>query len=162
MEFPDFFDPFNEYVPDYTGFIFDYDDGLIKSPDGEVFDSPATSIAYKMAEEGTDPNPTLKQLLENQFQANPPDYKDPADTLPDQPYQKIGPAIFFTDSSFARSVLTSEQNCKNKELNGWIVMPANQITAVRSRASSHQKNIPIVWLPNDDIHSDIRALFGIS
>lgn len=159
MEFPDFFDPFGEYVPDYTGFTFDYDDGLIKSPDGEVFESPVTSVAYQMAEQGKDPNPTLKQLLEAQFQANPPEYKDPADTLPDQPYQKIGSKFLFTDSSFARSVLTSEQSCKNKDLRGWIIMPACQISSVRSRTNSHQKNVPLLWLPDEEISSDIRALF---
>lgn len=159
MEYPEFFDPYGEYCPDYTGYTFDLDEGVIVDPEGEVFESPVTSIAFQMAEEGTDPNPTLKQLLEKEHADHPPEYLDPADALPDQPYKKVESMIYFTDSSFARSVLTSEQNCKNKELKGWIVMPAYQVTAVRSRLSSHQKNIPVLWLPDEDLDESVRALF---
>ena len=159
MEYPEFFDPYGEYCPDYTGYTFDLDEGVIVNPDGEVFESPVTSIAFQMAEEGKDPNPTLKQLLEKQHTDNPPEFLDPADALPDQPYSRHGNSIFFNDSSFARSVLTSEQSCKNKELTGWLIIPARQVTTIRSRASNHQKNNPILWIPDDEIDSEIRALF---
>ena len=161
MEFPDFFDPFGEYCPDFTGYEFDFEDGIIKSPSGEVVDSPATSICQSMAAEGTDPNPSLKELLEAEFsKSNQKEVVDPADTLPDQPYQRIGDKFFFTDSSFARSVLTSEQGCKNKNLRGWILMPANQISAIRSRTTTHMKCFPLLWLPDDEMPQEIRAYFG--
>lgn len=160
MEYPDFFDPFGEYVPDYTGFTFDFDDGLIKSPEGEIIDSPVTSICHQMAQQGTDPNPTLKQLLENEFsKSNAKEVQDPADTLPDQPYQRIGDKFLFSDSSFARSVLTSEQNCRNKDLRGWIIMPACQISSIRSRTSTHTKCFPLLWLPDEEMPEEIRAYF---
>ena len=161
MEFPEFFDPFGEYCPDFSGYMFDLEDGQIKSPEGEVVETPATSICHEMAQQGTDPNPTLKQILENEFSKTKPEITDPADTLPDQPYQRIGDKFLFKDSSFARSVLTSEQSCKNKNLRSWILMPANQISSVRSRTTTHHKCFPILWLPDDEITQEIRALFGI-
>ncbi|MBR0371378.1 MAG: hypothetical protein IJH63_11760 [Methanobrevibacter sp.] len=160
MEFPEFFDPFNEYCPDFSGYMYDFDDGMIKSPEGEVLQSPATSICNEMAEQGNDPNPTLKELLEAEFNKNKPEVMDPADTLPDQPYCKIGDRFLFKDSSFARSVLTSEQSCKNKDLKGWVIMPANQISAIRSRTVTHQKCYPLLWLPEDQMPPEIRAIFG--
>lgn len=160
MDYPDYFDPFNEYVPDYSDYVYNIEDGQLYGDDGEPVDSPVTSICENMVEQGQDPNVTLKSLLEAEFQkSNEKDVQDPSDVLPEMPYRRIDDRIFFNDSALARSVLTAEQQCSNKKLTGWILLPARNVATIRSRTSNHDKCNPVLYIPADEIPEEIGALF---
>ena len=155
------FDPFGDWTPDYTEYQWNPDDGLIYDPNGEVFDSPVSTQASHLFQQGHDPNESLKTLLEQQFQASRPEPTDPADVMPEGPiYARSQDKIFFHDSAFARSILCSEQGVSTKELEGFIIMPAKYVTRIRSRAGNHGTPTPIVYLHSDEVAQEILNHFS--
>ena len=160
-EFPEFFDPFGDYTPDYDGFYFDFNDLQIHSPDGEVFPAALSSQrqCQNLVSQEVDPNPTLKSLLEQEFHDNKPPVSDPQDVMPERVFTRYDQFIHFNDTSFAGTYLRSEQNCKNRDLAGYVLLPARYLPRVRSRLSNHSKPTDCAWLPPDLVPDPIRAIF---
>lgn len=160
-QFPEYFDPFGDYVPDYEGFYFDLQDMNIHSPDGEIYpNSPSTQQqCQQLVQSEVDPNPTLRSLLEAEFQANKPPVEDPQDVMPERFFQKLDPFIYFNDTAFAGTYLRSDQNCSNRDLSGYVLLPARYISRIRSRFSNHSKPTDCAWLPSELVPDPIRAIF---
>ena len=159
-DFPIVFDPFSEYTPDFSEFTIDYNSQSILDDHGEVYNSQvATQQVQSLIQQDIDPQPTLKQLLEAAFQAEKQPPSDPTDLMPEQVFQKHENFIHFHDSSFAGPYLRSEFNCKNKDLPGYIILPAPLIPRIRSRGSNHQLPTPIIWVSSETIPEEIRNKF---
>lgn len=159
-DFPPVFDPFSDYTPDFSEYTIDYSSQTILDAQGEVYPSQlATQQIQSLISQEIDPQPTLKQLLEAAFQQEKPAPQDPADLMPEQVFQKHQNFIHFSDSSFAGPYLRSEFSCKNKELPGYVILPATLIPRIRSRGSNHQMPTPVVWVNSETIPQEIRQLF---
>lgn len=154
------FDPFGDWTPDFSNFQYNPEDQQIYSPNGEIYNSPQATIqAQAIHAQGADPQPTLQQLLEAEFNANKPDVSDPADLMPEFPYERCDGFIFFNDSSFAGPILRSEQEARTKDLAGYLILPACYITRIRTRLSNHDIPTPVVFVQPDIIPDTIRAKF---
>lgn len=154
------FDPFGDWTPDFSNYQYNPEDQLIYSPTGEVYDSPQATIqAQAIHAQGSDPQPTLQQLLEAEFNANKPDVSDPADLMPEFTHERTETHIFFNDSSFSGPILRSDFQCKTKDLQGYLILPARFVTRIRTRGSNHDIPTPLVWVPSESVNDDIRARF---
>ena len=156
---PQIFDPFGDWSPDFSDYTFSYEDQKIYSPTGEPYDSQLISTCSQMWESGTDPNLSLKQLLESEFAASKPDVTDPTDVMPDRAFETTTDFTFFEDASFAGPILRSVQNSKTKDLTGYFILPAKYCTRIRSRANNHSIPTPLVWVASENIADSIRAKF---
>ena len=149
--FPEQFDPFGDFCPDFAGYQFDPDQGSILDNDGNPYDAPAaTERCQTLAEGGVDPNPSLKQLLEAQFAASRPEPQDPVDTMPENVFYEHEGCYFFNDSAFLGVTMRGLQNCKNPDLTGWIILPAKYNSRIRSRYSNHGVPTKAVWVPQEN------------
>lgn len=160
---PERFDPFDEWVPDFSEYQFDEDSNQILDENGDPYDTPVLQQCTRQAEQGIDPNHTLKKLLEDQFNRDKDQRQDgpsdPADVMPGPVYRRLDNGIFFEDSAFARTVLCSEQGVPSKDLEGYIVMPANQVGRIRSRNGNHKGNTRILFISPDILSDDLKSLF---
>lgn len=145
----DVFDPFSEYVPDFSEYCYDPSSQTIYDGEGQPYETQVTTVCNTMYQCDQDPNSSLKQLLSQDYESHRPEVTDPTDTMPkDNPiYNRINEeAIFFHDVAFAAPVLRSEQQCKTAELKGYIIVPASSATAIRSRASNHNKTVSALYI----------------
>lgn len=160
FDMPEFFDPFQDYVPDFSEHYFDFEsDQIIDGNSGFPYDDPDVQNACKsLVASGTDPNPTLRQLLEAHFEKNRPPVSDATDLMPAKIYERRGDSIYFPDAAFCGPTLRSEQSVsKTRDLEGFLVLPARYCTAIRSRRSNHDTPTPVLYLKSVD--SEISALF---
>lgn len=149
----DVFDPFNDYCPDFSQYGYDEESEQVIDADGNPYDTTITEQFVQSVEQGSDPTVTLRSLLEQEFQNSRREVTDPTDVMPqDAPvFKRVDSnSILFYDVSFAGPTLRSEQQCKTKELEGYIVLPARYCTAIRSRASNHSLPTPALFLREVD------------
>ena len=95
---------------------------------------------------------TLKQALESLMNTIPPKNPEPEDrseVLPNVQAIPIGEAWFFQDAAFAKSFLcTITQTPRPWMLGGYIIIPAKQLSRIRSGPSNHQQATSCLWIPN--------------
>lgn len=150
---PNIFDPWNDYVPDFSEFSFDPSSGLILDPQQNPVQQEYAQQVSQIIQNSPNPEelPTLKSLLEAEFQNHKQEPQDPSDIMPQQVYTKnLDSTIFFPDVAFAGPVLRSEQQVKNQDLQGFILIPARYVPRVRSRYGNHGKLTPCLYLPQID------------
>lgn len=144
-DFPDFFDPFNEIKEDID-LQFDPDTAQW-SLNGEEYQVPEQFVPMvnDKIQNDQDPQPFLKQMLENLMQDED---KEREDTLPKTIFKDVGcGCIYFTDTAFFGSTIRSFQNCTQDQMQGWIIMPAKYCSRIRSRYSNHLKFTPSLFVP---------------
>lgn len=152
-DIPNIFDPWNDYVPDFSEFTFDPDSGFILDDQQNPVQQDYAQQVSQTIQNSPNPEelPTLKTLLEAEFQNHKQDPQDPSDLMPNQVYTRNPDStIFFPDVAFAGPILRSEQQVQNKNLQGFIVIPACYVPRVRSRYGNHGKLTPCLYLPSID------------
>lgn len=95
---------------------------------------------------------TLKSALESLMNTIPqknPEPEDRSEVLPTVQAIPIGEAWFFKDAAFAKSFLcTVTQTPRPWMLDGYIILPAKQLSRIRSGPSNHQQATSCLWIPN--------------
>lgn len=150
---PNIFDPWHDYVPDFSQYSFDPDTGVILDPQQNPVDQPYAQQVSQIIQNSpnTEELPTLQTLLEAEFQNAKPEPQDPSDIMPEQVYTRNSDStIFFPDCAFAGPILRSEQQVKNRDLQGFILIPACYVPRIRSRYSNHGKLTPCLYIPQID------------
>lgn len=146
-DYPDNFDPLMETTPDIPSGKYDVEKEsfVTKGREIEVPEDMKATVA-SMVEQNQDPTPTLKQALEELIAKDAPQTIDDAfpQTIFDE--QEDG-VVFFPDSCFAAPYLRSKQKCLQKNLKGYIIMPASFSTRIRSRKSNHARVTPCMYYP---------------
>nr|QRV61580.1 hypothetical protein [Circular ssDNA virus sp.] len=149
----DVFDPFSDYCPDFSQYGFDESSSQVLDPYGNPYDTTILPSFVQSVEQGSDPQVTLRSMLEQEFQSQRREVTDPTDVMPqDAPvFKRIDDnSVIFYDVSFAGPTLRSEQQCKTKDLQGFIILPARYCTTVRSRAGNHSHPTPALYLKEVD------------
>ena len=154
---PSIFDPFGDYCPDFSNYEYDIDSQQILDGQGHVYNSSIIPTLQAIVDQGEDPQPSLKQLLEAEFENSKPAPQDPTDIMPTYTHKKLGDYIYFPDCSFAGPHLRSEQECKTKELGGYLILPAKYCTRIRSRQANHNVPTPVLYVPQ--ICAEIDEIF---
>ena len=152
---PEYFDPFMEMVPDFSNYSWDPEVGIINSEGQPYQCENVSNICQNIAESGDDPNQSLKSLLEAEFQKNREEPTDPVDIVPDSIFQIVEDGIYFKDSAFVSATLTSLQQCRRKDVQGYIIMPAR----FSSRIANHNVPTPVFFITEENIPETIRAKF---
>lgn len=156
----DVFDPFSDFTPDFSQYGYDPSTSTVLSPTGEPYETGIIPAFEESVQQGADPQVTLRAMLEQEFQSQKREITDPTDVMPqDAPvFRRLDEnSVLFHDVSFAGPTLRSEQQCKTKELQGFLILPARYCTAIRSRAGNHSIPTPALFIKEVD-HS-ISAQF---
>lgn len=156
----DLFDPFGDFCPDFSEYGFDQATAQVVDPAGNPYETTITDNFIQSVEQGSDPAVTLRSMLEQEFQSNKREATDPTDVMPqDAPvFKRVDEnSVLFHDVSFAGPTLRSEQQCKTRELEGFLILPARFCTAIRSRASNHSLPTPALYMK--ELDPSISALF---
>lgn len=146
-DYPAMFDPFLECAPDLSRGRYDVENQVFVAGSRQIeLPEELKSQANQMVENDQDPNPTLKQALEELVQKDAPQTID--DAFPKHIFQELDDQIvFFPDACFAAPYLRSKQKCMQKDLKGYIVIPASFSTRLRSRKANHAKLTPCMYYP---------------
>lgn len=146
-DFPDNFDPMLECAPDLSRGNYDVDKEVFVTGNREIqVPEELKRQANQMVENEQDPNPTLKQALEELIQRDIPQTID--DAFPQTIFTELeDQMVFFPDACFCAPYLRSKQKCKQKDLKGYIVIPASFSTRLRSRKANHAKLTPCMYYP---------------
>ena len=156
---PEYFDPFQDMVPDYSNYSWDPEIGIIDNQ-GQPYSCESVSLmCQSISESGEDPNQSLKSLLEAEFQKTREEVSDPVDIVPDSIFQIVDDGIYFKDSAFVSATLTSLQQCRRKDVQGYIIMPARYCSRIRSRAANHNVPTPVFFITEENVPEAIRAKF---
>lgn len=154
------FDPFSDYTPDFSEYTFDVETNQIIDPEGNPYTSNVTNICSQIISQTGELNqPTLKQLLESEFENSKPTPTDPSEIMPAQLFQLEEQFTYFEDASFAAPSLRSLQSCMTKHLTGYLILPAKFVCRIRTRNSNHDVPTPLVWVPAENISDEIRSKF---
>ena len=154
------FDPFSDYTPDFSGYTFNMETNQVLDSEGNPYPSNVSNVCSQiLSQTGELSQPTLKQLLESEFENSKPSYTDPSEIMPQKIFQLEDQFTYFEDSSFAAPSLRSLQNCMTKHLDGYLIIPAKYVCRIRTRNSNHDIPTPLVWVPSELIHDEIRAKF---
>lgn len=155
--FPEIFDPYGETQPDYQSGYYDADSNTFVCGDRQI-DIPENlqRATDQMLSQNQDPTPTLRQALEQLMQENQPEEAD--DCLPETMFEILDDNVIkFKDAVFAGPTLRSLQKCKQKDIKGWIIMPASFSARIRSRRANHNVITPALYLPEEAL--DLSAYF---
>lgn len=156
----DVFDPFSDYCPDFSQYGFDEASSQVLDPSGNPYETQITGNFLQSVEQGSDPAVTLRSMLEQEYQTNRREVTDPTDVMPqDAPvFRRLDEnSVLFHDVSFAGPTLRSEQQCKTRELQGFLILPARFCTAIRSRAGNHSLPTPALFVK--EVDPSVSALF---
>ena len=156
---PFLFDPYDEYVPDFDNYNYRGDSVITDPEDREVIFPDSSRQCYELAEQGIDPQPTLKSLLEAEFRKSKPQPDDESGFLPSRTFTIFENGIGFHDSAFISTVITSMQNCKRKEMTGYLIIPVTYCSRLRSRKGNHGNVTKAFYLEADNVDDSIRAFF---
>lgn len=146
----EFFDPFDEMTPDFSTGKYNDETKKFEVQDKEIpLNEEQQQIAESALQNGVDPTPTLRGILEQMIAESKPQTLEEA--LPAQIFKiNEDQTIFFTDSAFAGPTLRSFQGCaQNKQLKGFIVLPASFVSRLRSRKSNHNTLTPLLYVPQN-------------
>ncbi len=149
----DVFDPFCDFCPDFSEYGFDDTSSQVLDPCGNPYETGITQNYIQSVEQGSDPQITLRSMLEQEFQSRRREVSDPTDVMPqDAPvFRRIDDnSVYFYDVSFAGPTLRSEQQCKTKDLQGFVILPARYCTTIRSRAGNHSIPTPALYIREVD------------
>ena len=97
--------------------------------------------------------------MEAEFQKTREEVSDPVDIVPDSIFQIVDDGIYFKDSAFVSATLTSLQQCRRKDVQGYIIMPARYCSRIRSRAANHNVPTPVFFITEENVPEAIRAKF---
>lgn len=157
-EFPDYFDPYGETLPDISSGRYDPDSNTFVCDNHDPIEIPQElqQTVDAMLQREQDPTPTLRQALEELIHKDDPQEADFC--LPETMFEFINDnCIKFKDAVFAGPTLRSLQKCRQSELKGWIIMPASYSCRIRSRRANHKTYTPAVFVPEEAL--DLRAYF---
>lgn len=149
----DVFDPFSDFTPDFSQYGYDPSTSTVLSPTGETYETGIIPAFEESVQQGADPQVTLRSMLEQEFQSQKREITDPTDVMPqDAPvFRRLDEnSVLFHDVSFAGPTLRSEQQCKTKELQGFLILPARYCTAIRSRSGNHSIPTPALFIKEVD------------
>lgn len=149
----DVFDPFSDFTPDFSQYGYESSTSTVFDEFGNPYETAILPSFEETVQQGADPQVTLQSMLEQEFQSKRREVTDPTDVMPqDAPvFKRLDEnSVLFHDVSFAGPTLRSEQQCKTKDLQGFLILPARYCTAIRSRASNHSLPTPALYIKEVD------------
>lgn len=149
----DVFDPFSDYTPDFSQYGFEPSTQAVLDESGNPYETSIIPNFIETVQQGADPQVTLRSMLEQEFQSQRREVTDPTDVMPQDAavFKRLDEnSVLFHDVSFAGPTLRSEQQCKTKDLQGFLILPARYCTAIRSRASNHSLPTPALFIKEVD------------
>lgn len=149
----DVFDPFSDYTPDFSQYGYDPSTSTVFDESGNPYATTILPNFVETVQQGADPQVTLRSMLEQEFQSQRREVTDPTDVMPQDAtvFKRLDEnSVLFHDVSFAGPTLRSEQQCKTKDLQGFLILPARYCTAIRSRASNHSLPTPALYIREVD------------
>ena len=76
------FDPFSDYTPDFSGYTFNMETNQVLDSEGNPYPSNVSNVCSQiLSQTGELSQPTLKQLLESEFENSKPSYTDPSEIM---------------------------------------------------------------------------------
>lgn len=156
---PEVFDPYGELLPDFENCYYENESDTF-FVDGNPFPLTDNISMQKdnLVRQGLDPTNYIVENLKKDQEEKAPQSAD--EVLPERMFTVLEDGrIFFDDASFIGPTMRSIQNCKQKDLKGWMLLPVASSCRIRSRLSNHGTMTKVLFIPDEAVTDDVRALF---